>query len=691
MKENKILYNGASLDNGPPRFLLNDGASAHVNISTSQQISAACRGGSPVKFLGIVTCLLLSHASAVQEDRPISSISYTDYTRNPLLQQVCRPLPSIETCLHLRDHSASSFTDYYTEASFPVLKAACPNGVVNNSGTESTGNQMAMSALQLKEHLPSLPKGTVIPAHNDSISQAPLDAHSITEHINIIVIGAGPHSRRVYLPLLANRQDVSITVAIDLFSQKSTIDTYLDKKGLKEKVPMKYIEKFDPRGELPEDLTHYLEEVVAKHGVKMVIIATEPTAHICYGKWAIRQRLNIILDKPISVRSNSSCDIKEARGIWHDYQRLADEWEKVRVQDSKKSPMPRPTLITVNVQRRYHTGFEQVIGLVREVSELQQMAVTSVSLSHSDGQHRLPQEMKDMNYHPYNDGYGKIGHSGYHIIDLFAQIFKAGESGLKDNKKLTKSFVVQATAVYPSGAMNQRNEADYQRDFGKVEYDNSHSSSHLELNEEFARGNYGEIDALIQINHMSGNDRVAISTINLKHSGFSRRSWLEVSPDLYKGNGRVKHESHTIDQGNYQRTIVESYQSSDKHDDCLKTSEGIPMYDKGGHDHFEITNYRVVDLYEDKQQRILTEYRPDQESSTHLKLRSEKAKGLVIDEMLDYIRGTIELKDARSHLTSHSLGVQIMSAAYESLAIQRKDDTTDPRVTVRVSPAMPHI
>ena len=183
---------------------------------------------------------------------------------------------------------------------------------------------------------------------------------------------------------------------------------------------------------------------------------------------------------------------------------------------------------------------------------------------------------------------------------------------------------------------------------------------------------------------MNGNDLVGLSTIDLKHSGFSRRSWLEASQDLYKGNGRVKHESLIIEQGIYQRTYVTSQQSSDKHDDCLKTPEGIPMSEKGGHDHFEITNYRNSGLYEDKQQRTLTEYRPDQESSTIFKLRSEMAKGLVIDEMLEYIRGTIELRDARSHLTSHSLGVKIMSAAYESLVIQREDCTKNPRVTVRV-------
>lgn len=62
-------------------------------------------------------------------------------------------------------------------------------------------------------------------------------------------------------------------------------------------------------------------------------------------------------------------------------------------------------------------------------------------------------------------------------------------------------------------------------------------------------------------------DNVAIGniTINLLHNGFARRTWLNPGDDLYKGNGRVKHEHYSIQQDSFQNIQIHSYQSKDKH------------------------------------------------------------------------------------------------------------------------------
>ncbi|KAI9857193.1 MAG: hypothetical protein M1813_008555 [Trichoglossum hirsutum] len=42
--------------------------------------------------------------------------------------------------------------------------------------------------------------------------------------------------------------------------------------------------------------------------------------------------------------------------------------------------------------------------------------------------------------------------------------------------------------------------------------------------------------------------------------------WLKPGHDLYKGNGRVRHEMHEIKSGPFQTVVIDSRQVHDKHD-----------------------------------------------------------------------------------------------------------------------------
>lgn len=44
-----------------------------------------------------------------------------------------------------------------------------------------------------------------------------------------------------------------------------------------------------------------LDEIVQRHGVDVVLIATEPLSHFEYSMWALDRELHILLDKPIST------------------------------------------------------------------------------------------------------------------------------------------------------------------------------------------------------------------------------------------------------------------------------------------------------------------------------------------------------------------------------------------------------
>ncbi|KKA25527.1 Cytochrome P450 monooxygenase [Rasamsonia emersonii CBS 393.64] len=51
------------------------------------------------------------------------------------------------------------------------------------------------------------------------------------------------------------------------------------------------------------------------------------------------------------------------------------------------------------------------------------------------------------------------------------------------------------------------------------------------------------------------------STLNLLHNGFSRRSWIRMGADWYKGSGRVKHEAHEVRSGPFQTIVIDSRQA----------------------------------------------------------------------------------------------------------------------------------
>ena len=74
---------------------------------------------------------------------------------------------------------------------------------------------------------------------------------------------------------------------------------------------------------------------------------------------------------------------------------------------------------------------------------------------------------------------------------------------------------------------------------------------------------------------------------SLLHGGFSRRSWSEPRKDLYKGNGRVRHEYYSIHQGPFQSIKYESYQSDQIDNEDLKESGQV-----GGELHSDVLIFR---------------------------------------------------------------------------------------------------
>lgn len=459
---------------------------------------------------------------------------------------------------------------------------------------------------------------------------------------NLILIGCGPHAKRVYLPAIQNIEGAKISLIVELEDQKKSLENVIEKYGYLETYFTQWFEDT-----LPKKLIVYLDNHIQKFNIKGVIIATEPLIHKAYSKWALSRGLNILLDKPITTRKNVISDINQAQGILKDYEELIIDYDKLQEQ--------KETVFMINSQRRFHKGFQLVKEKIREVTALTNCPINFIQAYHSDGQWRFPSEIVTQNYHPYRYGYGKASHSGYHIFDIALEFYKASA---KENKTAT-NFDVYSSLLQPQGFFQQIETTDYNKLFIGEE---AHQSK-WNTDQVYDKCNdFGELDLSTIITLKKGNIAMANININLIHNGYSGRTWINPGIDLYKGNGRIKHESYHIQQGPFQSIQIHAYQSSDQHD----LDNGIED-NLGGKNHFDIHIFRnplVSNGIEQPEVYKLTNIFTQPSKGHESNIMMEQVKFKVVEEFVDFIQGKLKKKFVTSQITDHKASVQIMSAVY---------------------------
>lgn len=426
----------------------------------------------------------------------------------------------------------------------------------------------------------------------------------------------------------------------------------------------------DVSDSLPQQLDYELSRRVKLHGISGVIIATQPLVHKAYAQWALARGLNILIDKPITARANAVSSLEQARGIFNDYQELLRTYQ--RLQQSTE------TIFTVNAQRRLHPGFQLAERLIGEAGMHTNCPVTSIQSYHCDGQWRLPGEIVSQTYHPYCEGYGKASHSGYHIFDMMYRLYVA--AGVDD--KRADSMEILSSFVQPNGFIKQITENDYRALFPN-DYGNMQSWTDREL-----RGvckNFGEIDlsGIVTLKHQG--DAIANLSVNLLHNGFSRRTWAVPGSDLYKGNGRVKHEHHNIQQGPFQNIQIHSYQSNDRHEDIGESQDAL-----GGNNHFDIHVFQHPMLANGGPSlRIYTgtdAFVEANQTRPEL-LTSEFAKHHVVEQFVGYLAGVVPKSRMASQIEDHVVPMQIMSGIYQSHVLRSQSADCVVRMPFGTDPA----
>ena len=465
----------------------------------------------------------------------------------------------------------------------------------------------------------------------------------------IMVIGIGPHARRIYVPSilrLAKKYPVELCVGVDLESSKDTIEGYLSKQNIA--LEMHYVDTVDKSGNLSKQTVNSLDGIIKSKQINGVIIATDPLTHKSYANWALSRNLNILMDKPITSRRNVTTARSQAVGIFSDYKDLLKKYKRLQTKQS--------TIFSINTQRRYEVGYKKVMELIREVALKFNAPITSIQAMHSDGVWIFPDEIVEQTVHPYSRGYGKCSHSGYHLFDIIWQFYKAG----KINDKFANRGEAFTSFLMPTGLLKQFTHQDYERYFGN-KYNEVKRRSVKELNNAYKT--YGEIDAFSVIRFLQNKTNVCNVSINLLHNSFSRRSWVKPAKDLYKGNGRVKHQYYFIQQGPFQCIQIHNYQSN-----SVQNSQTEKDYELGGDNHFDIYVFRNKKMFGNIKtvQRLSLRDLKREGKIKAGRLYHEQAKDLVIIEFINFIVGKINKRDLVSNIDSHEEAVKIMSSIYQS-------------------------
>lgn len=382
---------------------------------------------------------------------------------------------------------------------------------------------------------------------------------------NTILIGLGPHAKRIYLNLI-KRNSINLVYIVELRSNEQTLEQYLKENNINVKVY--YIddkEKFYDK--LSSKVQSDLSKILKNENIEYCIISTEPKAHFSYAKFMLKNNINILMDKPITSPIDVISTIKGCNKIKRDYDVLLSLYKKANCN------------FTIQCQRRFHPGYIYVKKLISKVIEEYNVPITYIDIYHSDGMWNMPNEFFSRENHPYKYGYGKLFHSGYHFVDILTWLLEC--NNIIDNK--INNAKIYTSVFKPNDFFTTINEKTYLKLFNTKKFND------ILKNKESVK-NFGELDIHSMIDFKADNDIITHCTFNLLQSGFSRRAWLDLPKDTYKSNGRVRHERINIQLGPLLNVQIHSYQS----DQRLKNKN--KRYDVGEMDNFDIYIFRNVEL-----------------------------------------------------------------------------------------------
>ena len=455
-----------------------------------------------------------------------------------------------------------------------------------------------------------------------------------------VLVGLGPHAKRIYINLF-KKYKINLELLVDLKSQKENIQEYFKNNNFTNTELFLIDDSYKDLTSLPYSVSTNLKKVIKSKNIKYAIISTEPKAHFMYAKFFLENDINILLDKPITAPINCNNDINQARKIKEEYDELCELYKL------KKNKIK----FMIQCKRRFHEGFIFVKNVLKETILKYNIPITYIDLYHSDGMWVMPSEYLSRENHPYKYGYGKLFHSGYHFIDLLTWILEI--NNLTKNKKINNAEMFCST-FNPIDALNVINNDDYKNIFNTDKFENIFENYENEFK------NYGELDFHSIINFKQNDKIITNCSLNLMQSGFSLRSWCNLPKDIYKGNGRVRHERLNIQVGPLLNIQIHSYQAYEISDEDKPLNNDV-----GSIEHFEIYIFRNSKIIGGKPFEKIDIANLSEKDKEYFYGYNEKARENCFISFLNN-------SNQDSDLLKHRVSIELVSKAYEIMATKSK-------------------
>jgi predicted dehydrogenase len=361
----------------------------------------------------------------------------------------------------------------------------------------------------------------------------------------VVLVGCGNHARDFYLPLL-RELGAQLTLVVDLASRESLVRQELAVHGFAPEPELFLVDDgCRDAEELPAAQAGELWERLRVLGVTTAIVSTEPKAHKSYAKFFLRNEIDVMVDKPLTAPVNASTDLAQAEQVYADYEEL--------LKLSERHPKVR---FTIHCQRRYDPAFRYIKNLLDKAVLEYQVPVTHIDVYHGNGHWNMPPEFVAREDHPHKYGYGKLLHSGYHYVDLFAW-FSSSNDRLSDRAPDRVRLIQQTQR--PEDLLFQIRPSEHQQFFGPEvfqEFFASHTPGDFD--------GYGETESCSVIHLLRGDRVVTSGTIRLVDTTVSRRAWEHTPANVNIGNGRIRHSQLNVNVGPLLTVQLHSYESYER-------------------------------------------------------------------------------------------------------------------------------
>jgi hypothetical protein len=350
---------------------------------------------------------------------------------------------------------------------------------------------------------------------------------------NIAIAGLGPHARYCYYPTFERRdnaEQTNIKLVIDLEDQRALISSYLAQQTL---IPENIIYLAVSRSadnSLGPDVRDLLDTIHQRDHIHKLLVATEPKAHKGYVLWALKNNVDVMIEKPLTAATLDTMNPDSPTILMRDYLDIESNAMRSRSQAVLMAP------------RRRHSGYMLIRDYLSKFIAEFDLPITYLGIYHADGACNLPEEFHSRENHPYKYGYGKLMHSGYHHIDLFMWLIQlnqalAGRS--IERVEISTRHVSAGDSIQQIGIHNYRNL------FPGKEHDAYFAAEELGAAQQF-----GETDICILLQMKCGNIVLSTGSINLLQTSLSQRAWPELRDPMYnKSTGRVTRERLTVQVG----------------------------------------------------------------------------------------------------------------------------------------------